>query len=59
MRTFTELIALPHQTWEGRTSKAIRIHQGATARRGVYLLGGIHAREWGSSDILVNLIQLV
>ncbi len=57
--TFTELIALPHETWEGRTSKAIRIHQGGAASRGVYLLGGIHAREWGSSDILVNLIQLV
>jgi murein tripeptide amidase MpaA len=56
---FTELITLPHQTWEGRTSSAIGIHRGATAERGVYLLGGIHAREWGSSDILVNLIQLI
>lgn len=57
--TFTELIELPHQTWEGRTSNAIRIHRGAGADRGVYLLGGIHAREWGSSDILVNLIQVL
>ena len=57
--TFAELIDLPHETWEGRSSHAIRIHQGPTARRGVYLLGGIHAREWGSSDILVNLIEVL
>src|SRR5579884_4308496 len=51
---FTELITLPNQTWEGRACHAIRVHQGAPARSGVYLLGGIHAREWGSPDILVN-----
>jgi murein tripeptide amidase MpaA len=56
---FTELITLPNQTWEGRTSHAIRVHQGAAARAGVYLLGGVHAREWGSSDILVNFVQLL
>ena len=56
---FTELVTLPNQTWEGRTCHAIRIHHGAAARSGVYLLGGIHAREWGSPDILVNFIQLL
>lgn len=56
---FTELIALPNQTWEGRACHAIRVHQGAPARSGVYLLGGIHAREWGSPDILVNFVQLL
>jgi murein tripeptide amidase MpaA len=25
----------------------------------VYLLGGVHAREWGSPDILVNFVQLL
>jgi len=25
----------------------------------VYLLGGIHAREWGSSDILINFVDLL
>ena len=56
---FTELITLPNQTWEGRTCHAIRIHHHGEvpARSGVYLLGGIHAREWGSPDILVNFVQ--
>jgi carboxypeptidase T len=53
---FTELVHLPHHTWEGRTCRAIRVGAGG-ARCGVYLLGGVHAREWGSSDILVNLVR--
>jgi carboxypeptidase T len=57
---FTELITLPNPTWEGRTCHAIRIHQGpGPARGGVYFLGGIHAREWGSPDILINFLQLL
>src|SRR3954466_7500801 len=56
---FTELIQLPHQTWEGRTCSALRIHAGPAARAGVYLLGGAHAREWGSPDILINFVQLL
>ena len=57
---FTELIALPNQTWEGRQCHAIRIHKGTDpARGGVYFLGGIHAREWGSPDILINFIHLL
>jgi carboxypeptidase T len=56
---FTQLITLPHQTWEGRTCSALRIHAGPPARAGVYLLGGVHAREWGSPDILVNFVRLL
>jgi murein tripeptide amidase MpaA len=56
---FTELITLPHITWEGRTCRAIRIHHGPTAAVGVYFLGGVHAREWGSPDILVNFVKLL
>jgi carboxypeptidase T len=56
---FTELVTLPKQTWEGRTCHAVRVHHGAAARSGVYLLGGVHAREWGSPDILVNFVQLL
>jgi len=56
---FAELVQLPHRTWEGRTCSAIRVHQGAAAAEGVYLLGGVHAREWGSSDILVAFVQRV
>src|SRR3978361_2097126 len=57
---FTELITLPNKSWEGRSSHAIRIHQGpGPAGGGVYLLGGIHAREWGSSGILINFFDLL
>jgi len=59
---FTELIHLPHPTWEGRTSTAIRVHKGSEgsgAAEGIYLLGGVHAREWGSSDILVRFVQMI
>ncbi len=53
-------ITLPNPTWEGRSCRAIRIHQGPDpARGGVYFLGGIHAREWGSPDILINFIRLL
>jgi carboxypeptidase T len=56
---FTKLITLPNITWEGRTCHAIRVHQGVTAGSGVYLLGGVHAREWGSPDILINFVRLL
>jgi carboxypeptidase T len=56
---FTELTTLPHRTWEGRTCSAVRIHAGPPARAGVYLLGGVHAREWGSPDILINFVRLL
>jgi carboxypeptidase T len=56
---FTELTTLPYRTWEGRTCSALRIGAGQQARAGVYLLGGVHAREWGSPDILINFVQLL
>jgi len=28
-------------------------------RTGVYFIGGVHAREWGSPDILINFIEKV
>src|SRR3954467_14844532 len=53
---FCELITLPNQTVEGRTSHAVRLGtQPATAVDAYYLTGGVHAREWGSCEILVNL----
>lgn len=55
---FTERLALPEQTWQGRSCSAIRIHDdGHQKRSGVYFIGGVHAREWGSSDILVHFVQ--
>ncbi|KIP18984.1 zinc carboxypeptidase family protein [Burkholderia sp. MSHR3999] len=56
--TFTQLIALPNLTWEGRQCHAIKIANGSGASRpGVYLLGGVHSREWGSPDILINFVE--
>ncbi|MBB4981000.1 MULTISPECIES: M14 family metallopeptidase [Streptomyces] len=51
-----ELIDLPERSFEGRAAHALRI---GTAEPGVndavVLIGGAHAREWGSCEILVNL----
>src|SRR6476646_10035162 len=55
---FTQLIPLPNLTWEGRQCNAIKIANGSGPDRpGVYFLGGVHAREWGSADILINLVE--
>ncbi len=55
---FTQLIKLPNKTWEGRECHAIRIGHGSQAGRpGIFFLGGIHAREWGSPDILINFVE--
>jgi hypothetical protein len=51
-----ELITLPNASIEGRTTHAVRIGTApATSRDGVLLTGGVHAREWGSSEICVSL----
>jgi len=56
--TFTSLVKLPNVTWEQRTCHALKIGKGAgTNRPGIYFLGGVHAREWGSPDILINFIR--
>jgi murein tripeptide amidase MpaA len=55
---FTQLVQLPHLTWEGRQCHAIKLGNGMGPNRtGVYFLGGVHSREWGSSDILVHFIE--
>ena len=51
------LIDLPHRTWEDRTCRAIRIGCSDTKAPAVVLLGGVHAREWGSPDILVAFAE--
>jgi murein tripeptide amidase MpaA len=56
--TFTSLIKLPNVTWEQRTCHALKIGKGTSSDRpGIYFLGGVHAREWGSPDILINFIR--
>ncbi|PMS23557.1 M14 family metallopeptidase [Paraburkholderia rhynchosiae] len=58
--SFTQLIKLPHPTWEKRTCHALKIAKGSGEKRpGIYFLGGVHAREWGSPDILIHFVQLL
>lgn len=53
--TLTQLITLPHSTFEGRTSHALRIGGGSSGSRdAIVIIGGQHAREWGSCEILVS-----
>jgi murein tripeptide amidase MpaA len=53
--SITQLITLPHATFEGRTSHALRIGAGAAGSRDVVMaIGGQHAREWGSCEILIG-----
>lgn len=53
-----QLIVLPNLTWEGRTAHALKLAAGsAMGRPGILLLGGVHAREWGSPDILLFFIE--
>ena len=55
---FTELVTLPHRTWENRVCRAVRVAADlATARPTVVLFAGVHAREWGGPDILVSFLE--
>ncbi|MFE2285242.1 M14 family metallopeptidase [Streptomyces sp. NPDC059443] len=50
-----ELVDLPELTFEGRASQALRIGSAPGGTHdAVVLIGGAHAREWGSCEILVN-----
>jgi murein tripeptide amidase MpaA len=52
--TFVQLLTPPHQTWEARVCHAVKVGKGTNPGRvGVCLIGGVHAREWGSPDILI------
>jgi murein tripeptide amidase MpaA len=58
--SIAELITLPYPTWGGRQCHALKIGSESGANRtGLYFLGGVHAREWGSSDILINFIESI
>jgi len=58
--TITQLIPLPESTWDGHRCSAIKIaNRSNSSRPGVYFIGGVHAREWGSSDILIYFIEQI
>jgi murein tripeptide amidase MpaA len=54
---FVLRLQLPHPTWESRVASAIKIGTVGASRVGIYLLGGVHAREWGSPDILLHFAR--
>src|SRR5262249_15916722 len=52
--TLCQLITLPESSVEHRAIHAIKIANGSgTGRRGVLLIGGVHAREVVNPDLLV------
>jgi murein tripeptide amidase MpaA len=54
--TVCELITLPYPTFEGRTCHALRVGKGTAAGCNTLMItAGVHAREWGSCEIAVNL----
>ncbi|MFB8036466.1 M14 family zinc carboxypeptidase [Streptomyces sp. NPDC056004] len=53
-----ELITLGNLTHEGRTCHAIRLSNAPANNKPILMLtGGVHAREWGSCEILINFIS--
>ena len=55
-RSLVRLITLPNATFEGRTSHAVCLGNAARANKdAVMIVGGLHAREWGSCEIALNL----
>jgi len=58
--SLVDRFALPHVTHDNNTSHAIKIADGdGPGRVGVYLMGGIHAREWMNPDALINFTELL
>ncbi|MFG2917973.1 M14 family metallopeptidase [Kitasatospora sp. NPDC048298] len=52
----TQLVTLPEPSFEGRTAHALLIGEPAPAPKPcVMMIGGVHAREWGSCEILIHL----
>src|SRR5882762_9175157 len=48
-------VELPEQTHEGRTCHALRIAKGYDkSKPAALIIGGVHAREWGGPDIVIN-----
>jgi carboxypeptidase T len=48
-------IALPETSVEGRSIHALKLAHGGGTRRGVLLIGGVHARELINPDLLASL----
>ena len=45
------------KTYQGRTIKGVKLSFGSSAKPGVFIEGGIHAREWISPATVTYLIN--
>ncbi|MFD9127411.1 M14 family metallopeptidase [Kitasatospora sp. NPDC059571] len=53
---FSQLVTLRQSTFEGRASHALVVGEPSdTPKPCVMMIGGVHAREWGSCEILIHL----
>jgi murein tripeptide amidase MpaA len=54
-RDLCRRIELPHKTYEKRSCYALQIGKDHDRRKpAILVIGGVHAREWGGPDIVVN-----
>jgi carboxypeptidase T len=54
---FISLIELPNKTHEHhRLCRAVHVHAGKNVDSAVLITGGVHAREWGGSDICIKFL---
>jgi carboxypeptidase T len=53
---FITLVELPNRTHENRLCRAVRVHASSGEKPGLLITGGVHAREWGGSDICINFL---
>jgi murein tripeptide amidase MpaA len=51
---YCQVITLPEQTEENRDVWALRVKtSSAQAKHGILIIAGLHAREWGNTDIVI------
>ena len=54
-----ELITLPLRTHEGRICHALRIGKKPKYEcDNILIIGGVHAREWGSCEICISFAEI-
>ena len=55
---FCEVFTLPEQTEENRDVWALRVKTNSgQAKHGILIIAGLHAREWGNTDIVIFFIE--
>ena len=55
---YCEVFTLPEQTVENRDVRALRVKTSSgQPKHGVLIIAGLHAREWGNTDIVIFFIE--